>query len=104
MLASAATYDDLSYEANLTITSNNSSLERSESIQPTMSQKRLKYACAKTFRRGLGLKTTRQAYRCFLLLNQKNSVNALSQPSCVNPSINIIDKPDILGYFRVSSL
>ena len=72
-LASAATYDDLSYKANLTLTSNNSSLERSESIHPTMSQKRIQYACAKTFRGRLGLKTTRQAYRGSL--NRANGVN-----------------------------
>lgn len=44
-----STYDNLSYKANLTLTSNNLSLERSESIHPTMAQKRLKYTCAKTF-------------------------------------------------------
>ena len=48
-LANAATFDNLSYKANLTLTSNNSLLERSGSIHPTMPQKRLNTRASKHF-------------------------------------------------------
>ena len=64
--ANAATYDNLSYNANLTLTSNNSLLERSGSVHPTIPQKRLKFAPAETFRGGLGLKTTWQVVVAYL--------------------------------------
>jgi len=78
-----------------------SSLERLETIHPTMPQKRQKYMCTKTFRGGLGLKTTRQAYHG--LLNGLNGVNYHNLPVWVHLSVSE-DKPHILGNFGVSSL